>query len=333
MSTKPLTRIAIVGASGRIGGAFARALLQTGQHTVTALTRPGGASNASLPAGVVPVEVDYDSESALVAALQGQQFLAITLSVSAPPDLHARICAAAGKAGVKYVMPNAYGFPSTLPGVGEKENGGNDQYADLVRQRVADVEANGVSKPLLLACGLWYEWSLACGEQWFGFTIKDRKVTMFDDGKRVLTVSTWDQCGRALAGLLSLPETAAEGPSVEGFAGKELLISSFRVSQRDMLNSLHRVLGTTDEDWEIRYETTEKRIRDGAEELKAGDFRGFAKGLYGRAFSPANKLADFAGSHETHNEILGLSGEDLDEATKRTVDMVESGWTPFPQGH
>jgi len=27
--------------------------------------------------------------------------------------------------------------------------------------------------------------------------------------------------------------------------------------------------------------------------------------------------------------VLGLKREDLDECTKRTVEMVESGWNPF----
>jgi uncharacterized protein YbjT (DUF2867 family) len=51
---------------------------------VTALTRTG--SKNSLPAGVVAAPVDYDDEATLVAALQGQQFLVITLPVTAGPD-------------------------------------------------------------------------------------------------------------------------------------------------------------------------------------------------------------------------------------------------------
>ena len=31
------------------------------------------------------------------------------------------------------------------------------------------------------------------------------------------------------------------------------------------------------------------------------------------------------------NDALGLPHEDLDEATKRTVEMVESGWKPFAE--
>ncbi|CAI7627864.1 unnamed protein product [Penicillium glandicola] len=320
MSTKPITKVAIVGATGRIGGAFAQSLLQTGQHTVTALTRAD--SQGKLPEGVITVPVDYNDDDSLVNALIGQQFLVITLSVRAPEDLHGRLTAAAGKTGVPYIMPNAYGYPVNPEGVKD-----GDLYGKSVLSRIGDAQ-NGVSSSVTLSCGLWYEWSLATGEQWFGFTIKDRKVTFFDEGTRTITVSTWDQCGRALAALLSLPESGAT-PALEDFKNKEVQIYSFRVSQRDMLDSLHRILGTTDSDWEISHESIAKRLTDGAQEMAKGDFKGMPKVLYAGVFSPSNKEADFAGIREAANHTLGLPEEDLDEATKRVVDMVAEGWNPF----
>ncbi|KAJ5421174.1 hypothetical protein N7465_003693 [Penicillium sp. CMV-2018d] len=320
MSTKPITRVAIVGATGRIGGAFAQSLLQTGQHTVTALTREG--SHGQVPEGVQVVRVNYDEEDSLVKALTGQQFLVITLGVRAPEDLHARITTAAAKAGVPYIMPNAYGYPISPEGVED-----TDPYGKSAVARIADAQT-GASSSVTLPCGFWYEWSLACGEQWFGFTIKDRKVTFFDDGTRTVSVSTWDQCGRALAALLSLPESGST-PALADFKNKDVLINSFRVSQRDMLDSLHRVLGTTDSDWEISHESVTKRLADGAEEFAKGVFTGLPKMLYASVFLPTNQESDFAGTMELANDVLGLPKEDLDEATKRAVDMVAGGWNPF----
>ncbi|KAJ5351546.1 hypothetical protein N7452_000520 [Penicillium brevicompactum] len=321
MTTMPIEKVAIVGATGRIGGAFAQALLKTGMHTVTALTRQD--SEANVPDGAKIARVDYDDEASILKALEGQQFLVITLSVRAPADLHGRIAAAAGKAGVAYIMPNAFGNPVSLDGVKETEVMGK-----IMVERIKEAQ-NGTSSSITMPCGFWYEWSLALGEQWFGFTIKDRKVTFFDDGRRVITVSTWDQCGRALASLLSLPESGAT-PSLAQFKNKDVLISSFRVSQRDMLDSIHRVLGTSDADWEITYETCQKRIADGAAEMADGKFTGFAKMLYGGGFLPSNEQSDFAGKMKLANEDLGLPVEDLDEATQRAVDMLAGGWNPFP---
>lgn len=293
--------------------------MDNGKHTVTALTRQD--SKGKLPEGVHAVKVDYDSEDSIVNALKGHDFVAITLGVRAPEDLHKRITDAAGKAGVPLIMPNSYGYP--LGPEGPKEG---DAYGKIVVDRCEDTK-NGVSEYLKMSCGFWYEWSLAIGEQWFGFTIKDRKVTFFDDGKRIVTVSTWLQCGRALAALLSLPGSGTK-PSLADFKNGDCPIYSFRVSQRDMLDSLHRVLGTTDSDWEITYEPVEKRIEDGKKELAAGQFTGFAKSMYGGIFLASNQQSDFAAKGSA-NAILGLPQEDLDEATKRTVEMVESGWNPF----
>ncbi|KAJ5921651.1 hypothetical protein N7454_009125 [Penicillium verhagenii] len=315
MSIEPIKNVAIVGASGRIGGAFAKALSATGKHNVTALVRKE--SNATLPEGVHVIKVDYNDEDSIINALKGQQFLAITLGVRAPEDLHAKITTAAGKAGVTYIMPNTYGYPANPDS--------DDAYEKSVLTRINDAN-NGVSSGITLSCGFWYEWSLATGEQWFGFTIKDRKVTFIDDGKRTLTVSTWDQCGRAFAAFLSLPE-AGHSPCVRDF--NDVPIYSFQVSQRDMLDSLHRVLGTKDSDWEIKYEPVSRRIKDGAEEMAKGIFTGLAKVLYGGVFRVDNSRSDYASTLSVANETLGLPKEDLDEATKRAVEMVEGGWNPF----
>lgn len=214
-------------------------------------------------------------------------------------------------------MPNVYGYPES------PEQAGKSVYGRLVIDRIADVHNTHFSSPVVLACGFWYEWSLALGEPWFGFTIQDRKVTLFDDGTRPITVSTWDQCGRAVAALLGLPES-----SLAGYKDKTVRIGSFTVSQRDMLNSLHRVLGTTDKDWEITYEGSVKRVEEGLAAMQQGDRRGFAKALYCQVFDPSNETSAYV---PVDNEVLALPKEDLDEATKRAVELVESGWNPFAE--
>jgi len=93
---------------------------------------------------------------------------------------------------------------------------------------------------------------LTLGEPWFGFDIKNKKVTFFDAGKTRVNVSTWRQCGRALA---ALPESGAS-PALSQWKNKPFYFASFMVSQRDMLDSIHRVTGPTDKDWEIAYEPT-----------------------------------------------------------------------------
>jgi uncharacterized protein YbjT (DUF2867 family) len=73
-------------AGGSVGKYIAQELAKTGKHVVTALTRPG----SKLPDGVRAVNVDYNDESSLVSALEGQQLLIITVSVMEPPDTHSK---------------------------------------------------------------------------------------------------------------------------------------------------------------------------------------------------------------------------------------------------
>lgn len=299
--------------------------MKTGKHTITAVTRQD--SKATFPEGVRVAKVDYDDDSSLADALTGQQFLVTTLGVTAKPDTQSKIISGAKKAGVPYIMPNGYSYPMD-PDLSKVQ----PKVLDESRRLAAlEIQQTGSSASwMFLSNGYWYEWSLAL-PQAFGFAIKDRKVTFFDDGKRVITTSTWPQCGRALASLLSLPSTStsSSGPSLSDFKNKDIAVYSFNVSQRAMLDSLHRVLGTTDSDWTITYEPSEKRIRDGAEQLAQGDRSAFAKIIYGEIFQPSNPISDYAATQSTANKALGLPVDDLDEATKRVVDMVESGWNPW----
>ena len=84
-----------------------KALLSTGKHSVTALTRSD--SSAELPDGVVVKNIDYNEVSTIVEALKGQDALVITLSGFVPKDTEEKLINAAGEAGVKWILPNEWG--------------------------------------------------------------------------------------------------------------------------------------------------------------------------------------------------------------------------------
>ena len=102
-----ISNVAIVGAGGRSGGFITEALLKTGKHTVTAITRPD--SSNKIPDGVHSIKkANYDDHSQLVEALKGQEVLIVTMSVFAPPESQFKLIDAAAEAGVKWVMPNEW---------------------------------------------------------------------------------------------------------------------------------------------------------------------------------------------------------------------------------
>lgn len=113
-----------------------------------------------LPQDVRSVQVDYNDTSTLVAALQDQQFLIITLSVTALPDTQSKLVQAGAKAGVPYVMPNGYGTDFTNALFAKETVSGNH-----VRAACTETEDTGVSSWIALVCGLWYEYSLVRGPE------------------------------------------------------------------------------------------------------------------------------------------------------------------------
>lgn len=126
-----------------------------------------------------------------------------------------------------------------------------------------------------------------------------------------------------------LPEDENDtSPNVAQWKNKPLYISSFLVSQREMLDSVHRVMGTTDKDWEIVFEKSGERYAKGLEDMKNGERMGFARAMYSRIFFP-NGGGDYESTAGLDNDKIGLKKDDLDEATKRTVELVATGWNPF----
>lgn len=312
--------VALIGGSGNVGSHILKHLLATGVHNVTVLTRPTSTATFAPDAHLTVKKVDYTSEDSVAEALAGAGFLILALSASTPPTVHASIVKAAGRAGVPHVMPNYYGF-----GIGARAGTlSSDPIIGRFGKFIEDVEAvQGVSYTALV-CGFWYEFSLGMGEQWYGFDLPNRRVTLYDQGTTKICTSTWEQCGKAVAALLSLPVTATGdgSPSLEEWKNAGLYIHSFCLSQRDMLDSLHRVLGTSDADWKITFQPAAERQKEGLQELQAGNRLGFAKAMYARLFFE-NGYGDYSTSGDMDDDKLGLEKEDLDEATRRAVKMVE----------
>ncbi|KAB5539219.1 putative oxidoreductase CipA [Coniochaeta sp. 2T2.1] len=189
------------GFSNRIETVAVAGLLMTGRHTITGLTRIGS-SSTKLPGGMKYAAVNYEDEQSLVAALAalaGQQFL-VALSVMDPPGTNSRLIRAAATAGVPYIMPNCFG-------------------SDIVNKEL-----------MVERCTAF---SLTMGPGWFGFDFANRRMTYDGDGNTKVNASTWEQCARAAAELVSLKELPEDG--------KPLYIASFLVSRRDNFESWKRV--------------------------------------------------------------------------------------------
>jgi hypothetical protein len=287
---------------------------------VTAITRSG--STNTIPEGVKIKNVDYSDPATLVVALQDQDALIITMSVMAPPDTQTKLIEAAASANVPWILPNEFG--------GDPLNieQGKDNFLGAAKAKYREhIEELGKSSWIAIACGFWYEFSLAGGPYRYGFDFKEHTLTMFDEGTTKINTSTWPQCGRAVAGLLSLkikPDAEGDVSLMTHFKNKPAYISSFTIGQEDMFESVLRVTGGERKDWKITKVQVHDYWKSAVEEFQKGNRVGFAKLLYSRAFFPESS-GDFGAEKGLSNAVLGLPEEDLDEFTRLGVKMSEKG--------
>lgn len=296
------------------------ALLKTGKHTITALTRPD--SKNTLPKGVLTTQIDYSNTESLVNALRGQDALVITMSTQAPKDQEMALIKAAGEAGVKFVLPNEWG-PDTVH-EGYIQDVGIFKVRAQTRKAIQDLHSK--TSYITVSTGFWYEWSLGIPDS-YGFDIVNRKVTFYDEGETKISTSTWPQVGRAVAAMLSLPIKAEAGQDPQAcldvLRNNQVYVNSFTVSQRDMLDSVLRVTGSKEEKWEITKENTRERVDAAKKAIENGDRKAYVRVMYTRVFYPDGS-GDFERNRGTLNAVLGLPREDIDEATKIAIQRAET---------
>ncbi|KAK4983062.1 hypothetical protein LTR50_007441 [Elasticomyces elasticus] len=317
-----IKKIAIVGAGGNSGKFMTESLLRTGKHTVTAITRAD--SKSKLPEGMEVKTIDYDNHTSIVDALRGQDALVITMGVMTPADQQSKLIHAAADASVPWILPNEWSPDTANQAL--VEDVAAFQKIPQARELITKL---GKSSFIGVTTGFWYEWSLAIGAA-YGFDFANRIVTLFDDGETKISTSTWPQVGRAVAGLLSLPiyaEGQDEDRCLDQFRNGLVYVSSFTVSQKDMLDSVLRVTQTSLNDWKVTHEPVQERFRKGVEALQKGDRMGFARMMYSRVFYPDGN-GNFEKTRGTVNELLGLLKEDIDETTKVAIQRSkETIWS------
>lgn len=267
--------------------------------------------------------IDYAYQPSIVEALQGQDALVITIGTMAPPEQQTKLIEAAAEANVPWVLPNEWGADILNTDLNK-----DVPLLGVTARYLEQIEQLGKSSWIAVICGFWYEYSLSFGPHTYGFDFENSTVTFFDDGNTRINTSTLQQCGRAVAKLLALkvlPDNANDiSPCLAHYKNGPVYISSFRVSQGDILNSVLRVTGKTLQDWKIEHEPSTSRFKAGVEAYQKGDFVGLVKLLYSRVFYQ-DRSGDYETSRGLQNDILGLPKEDLDEHTRIAVQTAQDG--------
>ena len=301
-----LRNVAIFGASGQVGKHIFNALLKADNLKVTVVTRT--VSTASFPNEVNISKGDFESKSFLTAALTGMDAVVITLAHSASPGLQTRIIEAAADASVPFVVLNEFGGDNSNETFQKiPVNVGKAPY-------YGQVEALGKSAWIGFVTNPWFEYSLSNG--YFGIDIKSRSAHLYDDGNVKINTTTMSKIGRSVASFLSLPRE-----EIEKHSNSFVYLSSFLISQNEILESVQRATGTSEDDWNITSSSAAQAVQEGWEKLHSGNFMGIIDILYGTNFNRGSG-GDYESSKGTANGIMGLQQENIDDVVRAVVDKT-----------
>ncbi|RDW60995.1 hypothetical protein BP6252_12378 [Coleophoma cylindrospora] len=317
-ASNTIKNIAIVGATGKLGSLIFENLIANPNFNVTAITRRANDrlnasartnSNVKIAAG------SYDSEEFLVPALRNQDALVLALGFEAQNTAQMSIIGAAAKAGIEWVMPTEFGADNANERV--RDSVMINSSKTHVRQRIEDLGMKWIG----IATNPWFDYSLKGG--FFSIDVSRHTATLFDRGTTKFNTTTMSTVGLAVARLFALPITSENGASLSQYTNKFCYIASFLVSQREILDSVQRVSGTTDNDWEIAEKSVDSYLAEGNEMIKNGDFMGAVNSLYG-----TNYIEGAGGNYQDakglSNDVLGLPKEDLDEVVKVVLNELRS---------
>ncbi|KAF4631366.1 hypothetical protein G7Y89_g6760 [Cudoniella acicularis] len=286
--------VAIAGASGSLGPHVLKALVDANfQVTVLTRSKKPGAYDAS----VKVVEVDFTSVESLTAALKGVDGLVSTVTATAIENQTVLIDAAIA-AGVKRFIPSEYGNCTTSPKVEALPI-----YAPMfkIKQYLQEKAKAGKLTWTVLACGAFLDF-LFGGSMLLDFA--NHKANLFDEGDNRISSTSMPNVGKAIVGILK---------NFEATKNKIVRTSEVILTQNELLKIAEGL--RPDIKWETSKVQTSALLKEGVNELSAGDFSmpvilkilagtALAGDIYGGAYD------------ETDNELLGvkeLTGEDLNK--------------------
>lgn len=144
-----------------------------------------------------------------------------------------------------------------------------------------------------------------------GYDMETRKATIWDSGDVRFSTTTRATIGTAVAQVLNHPEATAN---------RYLYISSFELSQNEILASLEKC--TPNGKWDLTHADSDEQIKEGREALAKGDF--MKAGKLALAASYKGGLGTNFDKDETlANELLGLEPEDVDTVIAEIVNSTK----------
>ncbi|KAK0937999.1 hypothetical protein LTR29_010447 [Friedmanniomyces endolithicus] len=317
--TNHIHKVAVVGASGQVGSTILKHLLESTQDfKVTVVTRTD--STATFPSNpkVTVKKGSYTDGPFLQDAFKDQDVVIFALHFMAQGAQIGMIDEAA-KAGVKWIVPNEYagdgmnkamaeGVPVFVPKKQARE------HIDELSKTHEGLKWIGV------ATNPFFEPFLIKSAKIFGIDPESHTATIYPDGG-AFNSSTMDRIGLAVTRMLSLPisDHSDSRASLQHYANNFLYVSSFCVTQKQILQAFQKAKGESEADWKVSQEKTIKQwVQECQEGLKAGNMQA-GWGLTMCYYMGDGMGGNYQEKAEKDQKILGLQEESFEEAVKRAL--------------
>ncbi|KAJ9131632.1 isoflavone reductase like protein irl [Pleurostoma richardsiae] len=298
----PFNKILVVGAGGSIGSVMLEALLKEPAFTVTVLQRASSHAVISPSVRTITVPDSYPAE-ALVDAFRGQDAV-VNCITSLNVREQFRFVDAAVAAGVRRYVPSEYGLDNLKPKARALNAvfDGKGAVQAYLRSREGEIEWTSFS------CGMWLRWSAA--HDFLGMRLREKKFVLWDEGNGYFSCTTEENTALALVSALTR--------SPEETRNKNIFLSDFAVTQRQLLAEIERQLG---EKMVVEKVDSYKLVKEKQAAVRAGDRNatyalietGFVTGRYGGHLEKEGEI---------WNERLGLPRRSVEEVVQAALKGI-----------
>ncbi|TKA59570.1 hypothetical protein B0A55_11285 [Friedmanniomyces simplex] len=225
----------------------------------------------------------------------------------------------AAKAGVKWIVPNEYSGDGLNESMveGVPVSGPKRQ----ARRHIEELSKTHEGlKWIGVATNPFFEPFLIRQAKMFGIDSESHTATIYSDAG-AFNASTMDQIGLAVTRTLSLPISDKSNPraSLQHYANNFLYVSSFCVTQKQILQAFQKAKGDSEADWKVIDDKTIKQwMQDCQEGLKQGNMQA-GWGLTMCYYMGEGLGGNYEDKAKQDRKVLDLPEEDFEEAVKRAL--------------
>lgn len=246
-----INRVALFGATGNLGPAILKALLDGG-FDVTILSREGSSSTDSLASHPKQkiTKVNFDDVESITTALKGIEGVVSNMSSQALLSQKVIIDAAVA-AGVKRFLPSDFGADLSLES--NKTVPFNAPKIEIHDYLAKQSKAHPEFTYTAIYNGPFLDWCLKAGL--YG-NLKTHEVTLWDGGETRFSTTTLASVGNAVVGVLK---------NLEATKNAEIFVADTTLTQKELIDIVNEIDGV---EWKTKTDSTAKAYQAALEEIR-----------------------------------------------------------------